>query len=299
MLSEQTCTLRYIIISPVKDEQKYIERTIQSVLCQTIKPTQWIIVDDGSQDDTPRIIKEYTEKCDWIKVIRLQGGKKRLPGSGVIHAFNRGYDLIRDDGHDLIVKLDCDLSFGSDYFEKILARFAQDKDLGIASGVYIEDRRKGEVTVQMPYYHAAGASKIVRSQCFKDIDGFTPVRGWDTIDEIKAMSRGWKSCHFEGIKFYHLREEGSGIGRLRTNKMHGEIYYLTGGSKLFLIFKFLHRIFLGSPFLIGGIMLIVGYLSPMIKGKALLVSDKEAIFYKKLLIKRIVRLLRIPCHEII
>lgn len=284
---------KYIIISPVKDEQKYIESTIQSVLSQTLKPLQWIIVDDGSQDETPIILAEYCKGYNWISVIRLKREAKRQPGSAVIYAFNKGCELIKNEYYDFIVKLDCDLSFEPDYFEKIFSKFKEDNRLGIASGVYMENKVKGLLTVAMPDYHAAGASKVIRSQCFSEIGGFISEKGWDTVDEIRAQSQGWKTGHFKDIIFYHLKNEGSGIGNLRTNKMHGEIYYLTGGSKLFFLLKLSHRLIFGTPFLLGGIMMLIGYLSPLLKGKDLLVSDKEAEFYKKLLNRRIISKLKV------
>ena len=278
---------KYIVVSPVKDEQKYLESTIQSVLSQTVKPAQWIIVDDGSQDGTSNCLNEYCEKYDWIKVIRLNREANRQPGSAVIGAFNKGFELIKDEDFEFIVKLDCDVRFGPDYFEKLLLEFENDTNLGIASGIYLEDCGEGFIPVEMPNYHTAGASKVVRFECFMEIGGFTPVRGWDTIDEIKAQSHGWKTSHFKEIVFYHLKKEGSGIGDIRTNAMHGEIYYLTGGSKLFFLFKLAHRLIFGTPFVLGGIMMFIGYLNPLLKGKALLVNEKEAQFYKKMLNKRI------------
>lgn len=285
---------KYIIVSPVKDEQKYLEATIQSVVSQTVRPAQWVIVDDGSEDGTSDSLNEYCEKYDWIKVIRVNRGVNRQPGSAVIGAFNKGFELIKDDDFEFIVKLDCDLRFEPDYFEKLLLKFENDTNLGIASGIYLEDCGEGFMPVEMPDYHAAGASKVLRHQCFKEIGGFTPARGWDTIDEIKAQTRGWKTSHFREIAFYHLKKEGSGIGNIRTNTMHGEIYYLTGGSKLFFMFKVAHRLIFGTPFVLGGIMMFIGYLKPLLNGKTLLVSDKEAQFYKKMLNKRITGKFKMP-----
>ena len=288
---------KYIIISPVKDEDKYIESTIQSVLGQTVKPAQWIIVDDGSQDGTAAILNGYCKNNGWITVKRIEREPQRRPGSAVINAFNKGLELIKDEKYDFIVKLDCDLKFEPDYFKNMFSRFQDDANLGIASGVYLEKRGKAQIPVEMPDYHASGASKVVRSQCFKEIGGFTPEKGWDTVDEIKAQSRGWKTAHFKDIHFYHLKNEGSGIGNIRTNKMHGEIYYLTGGSKPFLLLKVAHRMIFGAPFIAGGFMMLIGYLIPLIKGKKLLVNDKEAQFYKKLLNKRIIDKVKIPSIE--
>lgn len=280
---------KYIIITPVRDEEKYIEQTIRSVISQTIKPIEWIIVDDGSQDRSTEIIYEYCREYNWIKPLRLERKSNRQPGSAVICAFNKGYEIVSNDKFDFIVKLDCDLQLMPNYFEKLFKKFQYDQRLGIASGVYLEKKHKDWIPVKMPEYHAAGASKVVRKKCFEDINGFIPIKGWDTIDEIRAQVKGWKTCHFQELKFYHLKNEGSGIGQLRTNAMHGEIYYLIGGAKAFFLIKVIHRMFYGRPFILGGLIMSVGFLKPLIQRKKLIVSNDEARYYKKLLNKRMLR----------
>lgn len=118
---------RYILISPVKDEEKFVEVTIQAVLKQTVRPERWIIVDDGSRDKTSQIVERYARENEWIKVLRIDGAAVRLPGPGVIRAFNAGYQLIGDTDFDFLVKLDCDLDFSDDYFEQLLRKFQETK----------------------------------------------------------------------------------------------------------------------------------------------------------------------------
>src|ERR1035437_3481837 len=126
----------YILISPVRDEEKYIIQTIESVVGQTITPSKWIIVDDASSDRTPEIIESYQKKFPWIEMLRIARDTARQPGSPIVNAFDRGYDLVKDGGFDFVVKLDCDLRFTSDYFEKLLQEFEKDPRLGIGSGIY-------------------------------------------------------------------------------------------------------------------------------------------------------------------
>jgi poly-beta-1,6-N-acetyl-D-glucosamine synthase len=278
----------YVLVSPVKDEEKYIERTIQAVLHQTIKPCKWVIVDDGSCDRTHAIVEEHAREFPWITPVTLETRGGRQPGSGIIRAFEAGYEAIRDLDFDFIVKFDCDLDFPADYFEQLIAKFQQDDKLGIASGIFLEENRGEWVPLKMPAYHAAGQTKMIRAECFADIGGFVVSRGWDTVDEIKARIKGWKTRHFEEIYFFHLKKEGSGIGFLRTNMMHGEIYYLTGGGGLFFTFKFLHRLVFGEPFLVGGLMLLWGFLKTRFSGRPRLVSESEARLYRGLLNRRIV-----------
>jgi len=277
----------YILISPAKDEEKYIEQTLISVVNQTIKPSRWIIVDDGSSDRTPEIIDSYRKKFNWIEVLKTERDTARQPGSPVVNAFNRGYDLIKDTQFDYVAKLDCDLRFAPDYFEKLMQQFENDPRLGIASGIYLEDYGNGWLPIKMPVYHTAGACKFMRKECFNQIDGFVAAKGWDTVDEIRAQMRGWRTRHFVDLHMQHLKNEGSGIGFVKTNAMHGEIYYLTGGSKLFFTLKVLHRAIKGRPFLIGGMMVLYGYLKTALQGRKRLVTDEEAKFYSKLLNSRL------------
>ncbi len=279
--------VRYVIVSPVKDEERYVEKTLRAMIRQTVKPSRWVIVDDGSQDGTPQILQCHAKDCSWIHVVTLPRKTARQPGAPVIRAFHAGFECLGNEHFDFVVKLDCDLEFEADYFEQLLGRFQQDPRLGIASGIYLEETNQEWVPIQMPAYHAAGACKVIRARCFEEIGGFVAERGWDTVDEIRAQVRGWKTRHFEEIQFYHLKTEGSGIGDQRTNVMHGEVYYLTGGGTLFLLLKVLHRMVLGKPFILGGLALLWGYLKPRLSRKQILLNGAEVRFYRRLLNQRI------------
>jgi biofilm PGA synthesis N-glycosyltransferase PgaC len=283
-----TLAHNYVIISPVRDEEEYLERTIETVLHQTVRPSRWVIVDDGSRDQTPQILQRYGEEYPWITSLRIERSGERQLGLTEIQAFAAGYKLIEDTPFDYVVKLDCDLELPQDYFERMLSRFDSDGELGIASGTYLEAKDGKWMAVTMPEYHAAGASKILRAECFRQIGGFIPQRGWDTVDEIRAQMEGWKSCHFTDITFRHLRTEGSAAGPLETNRMHGQIYYLTGGNTFFLMLKVLHRCWHGRPFVLGGLMMLVGFFGPFLSGIPREVTDEEAGFYRHMLNRRVV-----------
>jgi glycosyltransferase involved in cell wall biosynthesis len=286
-MTEHSRTGNYVVISPAKDEGPYIEKTIKSMIGQSLTPRSWIVVDDGSQDGTAQIVARYAKQYSWIKASPLVRDSERKPGSAVISAFMAGYELIKNDHFDFVVKLDCDLEIPEKYFETLISRFQADSKLGIASGIYWEASGQDWKPVRMPKYHAAGCSKMVRAECFREIGGFIPKRGWDTVDEIRAQVMGWKTCHFEDISLRHLKSEGTGIGFSRTNLMHGQIYYLTGGGTLFLLLKCLHRLFFGKPIFVGGVMMLVGFIRAHLKGEPRLVSDGEAVRYRRLLNERI------------
>ncbi|WP_373500723.1 glycosyltransferase family 2 protein [Desulfococcus sp.] len=280
-------SIRYVIVSPVKDEEKYISLTLQSVINQSIKPVLWIIVDDGSIDKTSEIINGFLAANTFIRYERNPKAGERKLAFAEIQAFNRGCRLIDSTDYDFIVKLDCDLSFDTNYFEQLLEKFRMDEKLGIASGVYLEPNRSGIwQEVIMPSYHAAGASKVVRKECFEQIGGFIPAPGWDTVDEIRAMSRGWRTTHFSNLKMYHHKPEGSSIGVFKNSFMQGEAYYRSGGSLLFFVFKAIRR-FLTFPFMAGGFGLIWGYLKAVLDKKPPLVKEPEARYYNAQLLKRL------------
>jgi biofilm PGA synthesis N-glycosyltransferase PgaC len=278
---------KYIIVTPVKDEERYVARTLQSVTEQTVRPLCWVLVDDGSTDRTPDIIRAYLDNFEWISYIRIERTAQRLLGSAEIRAFSIGYESVRHLEHEYVVKLDADLALPADYFEQMLCRFRDNASLGIASGLYLEEKKGSWSPVPLPQYHAAGAAKMVRVACFHAIGGFPLLPGWDTVDEIKALTRGWETGHFPDVQFYHLKSEGSASGSLRTSFFHGEIYYVCGGSALFFLGKLLHRMMADKPLLLAGALLLFGYLYAVLTRRPKLVSLHEETYYKRLLNRRI------------
>jgi hypothetical protein len=205
----------------------------------------------------------------------------------VVRAFNLGLEALGADSYDIIVKLDCDLSFDPTYFESILRRFVADESLGIASGIYLEvDANGGWRPIRMPSYHAFGACKVLRRRCFEEIGGFVPAKGWDTVDEIRAIHKGWTTTHFEDLRTKHHKPEGTGIGVLKTSRMHGEIYYVTGGDPLFFVLKALRRLMV-APRPLNALALTAGYLNAVVKRVPRLVDAGEARCYRSLLRQRL------------
>ena len=276
----------YVVVTPVKDERAFVERTLDSVCKQTARPECWVIVDDGSTDGTREILEHFAAAHPWIRLARVEGGGPRQTGSRVIQNFQTGYELIRGEAFDFVVKLDCDLDIPPDYFEKLLHKFHQNPTLGIASGIYLEQREGEWVPISMPSYHAAGAMKMVRAECYRDIGGFVASPGWDAVDEIRAQVKGWKTGHFSDLRVLHLKDEGSGVGFRRMSAMSGEIHYLTGGGPLFFFVKAFHRLLFGRPLVVGSIAMIVAYLKCVVRRPSKLVNAEEAKYYRRMLNRR-------------
>jgi glycosyltransferase involved in cell wall biosynthesis len=280
----------YVIITPVKDEERYIDATLRSVTCQTVLPARWIIVDDSSSDSTPEKLHKYAAKFPWITILRLDRNGERDLGVTEIQAFSEGYGLLWGMRYDFIVKLDGDVELPTSYFQELLKRFVDEPRLGIASGAYLEEKNGEWKKVVSPRYHACGASKMIREECFREIGGFILSRGWDTVDEIRAQIRGWKTAHFPELCFRHLKREGSAVGARGANRFHGEIYYLTGGGLFFFVLKCAYRGLRVRPFVSSGIQMFLGYLDLWAHKRPRAVSTEEARFYRRLLNRRLLGL---------
>src|ERR1700682_616650 len=135
---------KYVIITPARDEEAYLRNTIESMVKQTILPTEWVIVNDGSTDRTGQIIDEYAARYPWIRAVHRTNRGFRKAGGGVVDAFNDGYRQVACTEWDYIVKLDGDLSFEPDYFERCFNHFANETRLGVGGGVmcYIQNGKK-------------------------------------------------------------------------------------------------------------------------------------------------------------
>ena len=253
---------RYIIISPVRNEEAHLRETIESVASQTARPLRWIIVNDGSNDATAKIADEAARAHDWITVEHRADRGFRRSGGGVIEAFYDGHRLIGDEQWDYLIKLDGDLSFASDYFEKCLAKFEQDAKLGIGGGTICVETEAGLQVESKgdPAFHVRGATKIYRRACWDAIGGLLREAGWDTLDEVKANMLGWKTYTFPDLRLAHHRETGRADGTWKNWVKNGRANYVVGYHPLFMFFKCARRVF-ERPYFVVSIVLFYGYLT--------------------------------------
>ncbi len=253
--------MSYVLVTPARNEEAYIEKTISSVISQTIQPRKWIIVSDGSTDRTEEIVKGYASRHAFIELVTVASSSNRNFASKV-GAFNRGYSLLKDDDYEFIGNLDADVSFSSDYFESILEEFSRNPALGIAGGWIWEPRdgifreRIANTTRSVP-----GAIQLFRRKCFEDIDGYIPVTkgGIDTVAEIKALGSGWLVESFPHCTVLHYRRTAAGQRNvLHTRFRQGEIDYILSVHPFFQLAKMIYRI-KEKPYLLGSIFRTTGY----------------------------------------
>jgi poly-beta-1,6-N-acetyl-D-glucosamine synthase len=249
----------YVIITPVRDEEKHIEATLESVCGQTIQPAEWVIVDDGSTDRTGEILDRQAAKFSWIHVVHRGNRGFRKNGGGVMEAFYDGYNKLQRKEWDFIVKLDGDLNFAPDYFEKCFEHFRQDSQLGIGGGEIHHDISGQRKPEENPRFHVRGATKIYKRSCWEGIQGLWPAAGWDTIDEVKANMLGWKTYSFPELHLLHQRLTGTEEGLLRDRVKHGTACYVSGYHPLFVMASCLRRI-PQKPYGVGAAAIMYGFL---------------------------------------
>lgn len=252
----------YVVITPVRNEVDRFPRTIASMVSQTRRPARWVIVDDGSSDGTAELAQSAARQHDWIRVLRRPDRGRRLPGTGVMEAFQEGCLLVADLTWEYLVKLDGDLAFAPDYFARSLEHFERDPRLGIGGGVVC--KRQGQRLIveaaDDPAFHVRGATKIYRRACWEQIGGLLRLPGWDTVDELKANMLGWTTRTFPELRIEQLKYTGAADGRWRNWVKNGLANYVACYDPLFMLAKCLRRS-IQRPYLVAGLCLGWGYLS--------------------------------------
>ncbi|HWI95841.1 MAG TPA: glycosyltransferase family A protein [Solirubrobacterales bacterium] len=221
-----------LLITPARDEAAHLERTIRAVAAQTRRPDLWLIVDDGSTDATPEILKRAEGKLPFIRVLRAPqhptGDADRLAVAAEARAFNWALATLDLDDYTHVGKLDADIELPAEYFQLLLDRFESDSRLGIAGGGLLERGRSGWQLTKVPANHVRGALKLYGRECFNAIGGVEERLGWDTIDETYARMHGFHTRSFTvpGLTARHHRPVATRGGALRGRARHGQCAYI-------------------------------------------------------------------------
>jgi glycosyltransferase involved in cell wall biosynthesis len=274
--------LPYVLITPARNEEKLIEKTIQSVIGQTVLPVKWVIVNDGSTDETASIVGKYLEKYPWIERVDLPEHRDRS-FAGKVHAFNAGFDRVKGRNFEVVGNLDSDLSFDPDYCEFLLGKFAEDPELGVAGTIFREEGYSSATDSFEGQNHVAGGCQLFRRRCFQEIGGYVPNRagGVDWIAVTTARMMGWKTRSFREKSFFHYRSLGTAERSLLASTFsYGEKDYYLGGHPLWEIFRVAYRA-TKRPYMVGGIALYAGYLSAFVRRMKRPVSDDLLRFHRK------------------
>jgi len=252
---------RYVIITPVRDEEAYIERTIVSVAQQSVMPARWIVVDDGSTDRTGEILDAAARQYPWMRVVHRSNRGFRKSGGGVIEAFYDGLATLDVQEWEFLVKLDGDLSFEPSYFARCFEEFSRNPKLGLTGGTVCASVN-GKTVVESkgdPRFHVRGATKIYRQACWTAIGGLMRSAGWDTVDEVAANMLGWETYTLPQVICIQHKSTGSSDGIWRTWVKNGVANYVTGYHPLFMVLKCVRRS-LQPPYGVLGVALAWGFL---------------------------------------
>ncbi|XAL98732.1 glycosyltransferase [Phycisphaeraceae bacterium D3-23] len=274
---------RYCLITPCRDEARYARRTLDAVTRQTVPPSLWVIVDDGSTDETPAILAEYARRFDYIRVVRRDDRGGRAVGPGVIEAFYHGYDTIDPAQFDYVCKFDLDLDLPHAYFAALMQRMEENPRIGTCSGkpyfppigTEDDDRRNDAgffdtsdlISEACGDEMSVGMIKFYRTACFEQIGGFVRQVMWDGIDCHRCRMLGWIACSWDdpALRFIHLRAMGSSQKGILTGRMrHGFGQWFMGTGLGYMSASALFRLS-RPPVLIGGVAMWWGYVRSMLR----------------------------------
>jgi len=252
--------LSYVLITPAHNEEDYMEETIKSVISQTIPPLKWVIVNDGSTDDTEKIVSRYLKEFQWIRLINVPRREDRHFAAKA-HAFNKGLESVRDLEFDLVGNIDADISFDPGFFEYLIGKFEEMPELGVAGTHYLEENFHSFIDSYISANHVNGQVQLFRRGCMDELGGYQPIKsgGVDWVAVTTARMNGWKTFSFGGKTYFHHRKMGTaGRNVLKARFHYGKKDYLFGGHPLWQLFRGGYQM-LKPPYVIGGALLILGY----------------------------------------
>lgn len=283
---------KYVLITPARNEARFIELTVKSVVAQTVLPLKWVIVSDGSTDGTDDIIRNYIADNPWIELLSLPDRKQR-DFAGKVYAFNAGYAKVQGLDYDVIASLDADISFESDYFSFLLGKLAEDSTLGLVGTPFRDDSGETYDYRYVSIEHVSGACQVFRRECFEAIGGYKPVKGGliDHIAVISARMKGWKTRTFTDKVCLHHREIGTAqCGPVRAFFNCGVKDFAIGGHPVWELFRCTYQT-TKKPFVVRGFALGAGYICASIRRAERPASRELVAFHRWEQMQRLKRFL--------
>ncbi len=263
---------RLLVVSPVRNEAAHIERVGLALAAQTRPPDMWVVIDDRSTDETPQILERLAAQLDFMKVLQSpppdqeKTSKDRLAIAAEARAFNIALKEVSWQSFTHIAKLDGDIELPPDYFELLLARFAAEPDLGLAGGVLREPEGDGWGPQNAASdYHVRGALKCFTQECLQAIGGIQERLAWDTIDEVYARMRGFKTRTLPELVGLHHRPCASADGILRGRARHGRCLYIAHYPPSWVALRAV-KTATERPRILSGVAYLGGYVWSAISG---------------------------------
>ena len=251
-----------LVVTPAHNESDMLPTLAESIRNQTLAPALWVIVDDRSTDTTTETAQEISSNTHFADTIRRDNTNTTRTFSGKVDAFAEGLDfgLAQLDSPDFIACVDADVILPPDYFERVVAEFQADPDLGVSGGVYLDPvgrvGRHGGGSVP-------GPAQVFRKETFDQIGGFRPLElgGEDALACAYARMHGWSTRALPELEFRHTRRMGSdGGGRSPVSAAfkHGRQDWHVGVDPLFEVFRMLPRL-KDKPYVVGVLARLAGF----------------------------------------
>jgi glycosyltransferase involved in cell wall biosynthesis len=278
---------KYVLITPARNEARYIALTLQSMAAQTYRPLKWVIVSDGSTDGTDDLVRKYAADYPWIELLRMPERTERH-FAGKVHAFNAGYARAKDLNPEVIGNLDADVSLEPEHFQYLLTKFAENPGLGVGGSPFKEG------SLQYDYRFSSvenvwGGCQLFRRECYEAIGGYTPVKGGgiDHIAVVSARMKGWTTRTFtDKVCIHHRTMNTAQQGALKAKFRLGAKDYSFGNHPLWQLFRTLYQT-TNQPFVVGGLALGAGYFWSMLRRVEVSVSDDLVAFTRREQLKRL------------
>jgi len=249
----------YALITPARNEAAFIELTIKSMIAQSYTPRKWIIVSDGSTDQTDEIVGKYIASYPWIELIRMPERKERH-FAGKVYAFKAGYERLSGLEVDIIGNLDADVSFEPEHFQFLIERMAENPKLGVAGAPF----REGGFQYDYRFSNIEnvwGGCQLFRRECYDAIGGYMPLKGGciDHVAVISARWHGWQTRTFTENVCIHHRKMGTAMqGALRAKFRLGAKDYTVGNHPAWEAARVVYQL-KNRPAVLGAIALGMGY----------------------------------------
>lgn len=293
--------MKYVLITPARNEEACLENTIRAVVAQTVRPSRWVIVSDGSTDQTDAIVQHYAAQHSWIEWLRMPEHADRQFAAKA-KCFNAGYERVRHSAYDVIGNLDADITFEPDYFEFLLNQFRAHPRLGVAGTPFVEDHaRRDQHTYDHRFAHlehVSGACQLFRRECFDAVGGYVPVKGGaiDWIAVTTARMKGWQTRTFLEKTCLHHRQLGTGTDRpLMVRFRYGQKAYYVGGHPLWELLRGVFQM-REAPVVVGGVCFIAGYLTALVTRLPRPVTAELIAFHRSEQMARLRRLFGRPAE---
>jgi glycosyltransferase involved in cell wall biosynthesis len=227
----------YAVVTPVRNEAENIGRLAGSLAAQTLLPSPWVIVDNGSEDGTVEAVRELEREHDRISLVEIPAPERAARGGPIVRAFAAGVETLAAEPPEVVVKLDADVSMDTDFFARLVAAFARDERLGIAGGTCYERADGRWLETHGTRSHVWGACRAYRWACLEEVAPLEERQGWDEIDSIRAQARGWRVRAFGDLPFRHHRPEGERDGAGRRWRDQGDTAHYMGYRPGYLLLR--------------------------------------------------------------